>query len=571
MAIMIPEKPRDFEPASQEGVMFDALSELSDEYYIFHSFRITTTKDNVLRESETDFVVFNKNLGVVCIEAKAGKVKYENGVWLYGSGIKMHHGGPFNQASANKYKLMNYIENTSSRQILGKCKFLHAVWFPSLKEEQLRSMKMPSEGDKKLVLTKEALSEPERFIKNIFSIELPNKTETNLSDIEAHKLVREILCPQFNVFPSASFDSEIKKMIFHRLLKEQAGILNYLEDQRTAAINGAAGTGKTMIAVEKARRHAMEGDRVLFLCYNVKLKEHLQENYPDDNVAYSTIASFVCALCNTTKPDYQMAQNKLEDLYISGAFPYKHVIIDEGQDFGIDDIEENRIINTIKDIVTDNSVDGTFYVFYDKLQLIQAKNIPAFIEELDCRLTLYKNCRNTENIALTSLRPVSERTPKLFEGAVKGVPAKLHYCDNEDTEVKCIDSIIEGLESDGIKDIAIISCKSEGASILSPFAKEGNYRNCLFTTARKFKGLEADAVILIDANLETFTKDVLIYYVGASRARIRLDVVTSLSDDDCTIILNEVIKYSAKIGKPKRTLASALNAVGKQELRYEKD
>ena len=54
MAIMIPEKPRDFDPASQEGLIFDALALLPEDYYVFHSFRITDTRDGTFRESETD-------------------------------------------------------------------------------------------------------------------------------------------------------------------------------------------------------------------------------------------------------------------------------------------------------------------------------------------------------------------------------------------------------------------------------------------------------------------------------------------------------------------------------------
>lgn len=35
MAILIPEKPHQFDPASQEGLMFDALKLLSDDYYVY--------------------------------------------------------------------------------------------------------------------------------------------------------------------------------------------------------------------------------------------------------------------------------------------------------------------------------------------------------------------------------------------------------------------------------------------------------------------------------------------------------------------------------------------------------
>ena len=175
MATMIPEKPHHFPPESQEGIMFDAFELLPDGYYVFHSLRITSVEDNTFRESETDFVIFHADKGVICLEAKAGHVRYQDGYWKYGSGISMHNGGPFNQASSNKWKLKHYIENSKLSGIISRCKFLHAVWFPSISQSELVSMTMPPEADKALVLTKEALVNPEPFLERIFAIELPNK------------------------------------------------------------------------------------------------------------------------------------------------------------------------------------------------------------------------------------------------------------------------------------------------------------------------------------------------------------------------------------------------------------
>lgn len=564
MAIMIPEKPRNFDPASQEGLIFDALASLSEDYYVFHSFRITDTREGIFHESETDFVILNRTKGVICLEAKAGQVRYENGCWLYGSGIPMHNGGPFNQASANKYKLMRYISDSNMAFVLEKCKFFHAVWFPSVSNDRLRSMTLPSEGDKTLVLTKEALSDPEEFIDRVYALELPSRVQTNLSEFECKRLVREIFCPQFNVFPSASFEADLKKIVFHRLLDEQAGILDFLDEQLTAAVNGAAGTGKTMIAVEKARRHAAFGEKVLFLCFNTQLKDYLENNYAREFVSYYTIAGFACKICNTARPDYKELKSKLEDYYISGSFPYKHVIIDEGQDFGSEAIEETDIIQLIHDIIVDTDQGGTFYVFYDRLQLIQAREMPKFISDLDCRLTLYRNCRNTENIAVTSLRPITERKPRVFDGAVKGAPAKLHFCDSVQSEHERIDVIIDELAADGYRDIVILTCKTEATSVLSNSVKGGMYRNkYLFTTCRKFKGLEADVVVLVDVDKTTFEQDnVLLFYVGTSRARIKLEITAVLSDDDCKDILLSALNYQGKVRRAKRDLAGALNAIG---------
>ena len=393
---------------------------------------------------------------------------------------------------------------------------------------------------------------------------LPSSVETKLSEIECKRLVREIFCPQFNVFPSASFEADLKKIVFHRLLDEQAGILDFLDEQLTAAVNGAAGTGKTMIAVEKARRHAAAGERVLFLCFNAQLKDFLEENYARDLVSYYTIAGFACKICNTVKPNYDELREKLEDYYISDSFPYKHVIIDEGQDFGIEAIEETDIIQLIHDIIVGLDQGGTFYVFYDRLQLIQAKEMPKFIGDLDCRLTLYRNCRNTENIAVTSLRPITERKPKVFEGTVKGAPARIHFCDSVQNERERIDSIIDNLAADGYRDVVLLTCKTEATSILSDSVNNGRYRNkYLFTTCRKFKGLEADVVILLDVDKATFEQEnVLIFYVGTSRARIKLEITAILSDDDCKEILTSVLNYQGKIRRAKKDFAGALNAIG---------
>ena len=242
-----------------------------------------------------------------------------------------------------------------------------------------------------------------------------------------------------------------------------------------------------------------------------------------------------------------------------------HIIVDEGQDFGIDSIDEANILDQIKMIINDvEKLNGTFYVFYDKLQLIQADHMPSFIEDADCKLTLYRNCRNTENIAVTSLRPFSERKPKLLPGAVKGVPARFYFCETDEDISSRVDQIIDGLTADGISSIVILTCKTEESSLLSTKVSSGKYRNkYLFTTCRKFKGLEADAVILIDVDGSTFNpENVQLYYVGTSRAKIRLDVITTMNDEDCRSILSKCLGIQKEFKKPKKDLCSALNGWG---------
>ena len=563
MAIMIPNLPRDYDPQSLEGNMFNALSSLPDDYFIIHSFKNVFVEENVLHEGEADFVVFNQNLGIICIEAKAGQIKYQGGCWKYASDRVMKHGGPYNQASKNKWELLTRIQMSPLKDLQYRCKLLHAVWFPSIKESDLLTNRFPAEFDRHITMTMEALENPKKYLDSIYKIELENGLKTELSDNDAKRIIREIICPEFNIFPSSSFDVDLKNITFNRLLEEQKVLLDYLVEQKSAVINGAAGTGKTMIAVEKATRHANNGEKVLFLCFNAFLRDHLEKRYGNTNITYMTIDGFACRICNTQRADYKNASDKVIDMFLTGTFPYKHVIVDEGQDFGREEIEESDFLQAIHDTVVENDeVDGTFYVFYDKLQLIQSKTIPSYIADADCKLTLYKNCRNTENIALTSLKPITERTPKLYEGAIKGVPATIHFCGDSESICRCVENVIENLKNDGISDVVILTCNTEDESALKPIVSNGYISKKLFTSCRKYKGLEADAVILVDIDEETFEEEnVLRFYVGASRARVRLEMVCAMDELECTKTLEEKLNYHKKIKKPMREFAYALNAL----------
>ena len=569
MAIMIPERPREFKVKSREDIMFDALAKLPDDYYVVHSFQETKIKDgNRIIDAEADFVVFNRSKGLMVIEAKASVGGYENGKWYYANGEEMSHDGPFAQARMMMYDIQDHMRARGMLSSIDHCKFYHAVWFPTASAAQIRRLPLPMDALRELILTEEALYDPEPYLEKIFSLAEKRKTVTDLTEAQASRIVNEILCPQFEIAPAASFDTDTKHMLFHRLLKEQASVLNFLEEQKTAVINGAAGTGKTLVAVEKAKRHAFRGEKVLFLCFNRQLRDHLAENYAHENIDYETIARFACRLGHTPEPDYELLNRLLENMWENGSFPYQHVVVDEGQDFGSDAIEEADILETLKTIIEDTKENGSFYVFYDKLQLVQARKMPKFLEDADCKLTLYRNCRNTENIAKTSLRPISDRSPKLMENCIVGVPARMHFCPGDDAVLAAVDDALDALLGDGIRNIVILTCRKEADSVLAPYLQDGKYpagkESIRFTTCRKFKGLEADAVILVDVDEETFLggdgKNVLLYYVGTSRARLRLDIMTAMDNDACVRVLGSLGK-TERVKRPQRDLARALNAI----------
>ena len=558
MAIMVPSFPYGFSPASREDDIFDSLqNKLSDDYYVFHSFKLAELKNGTWREREIDFVIYNKSKGLLFIEAKAGKVFCDKGQWKYQSGIDMKD--PFKQADNGKWEFYNKLyskQKDVKDPITNRCKMLHAVWFPSICRKQLDSYVLPQNASREIILTKEDLDNgPQATIEKIFNIQIRDGFPmlNTITDADDKYLMNNFLCPEFKIIPPKSFVLDKKRKHFDAMIEEQYGLLNYLEYQRNAVINGAAGTGKTMIAVEKARRHAENGESVLFLCFNIKLKEFLEKAYPINNVSYYTIDGFACKMCSTGIPDYNYLQDVLYEYYDEKKykdFPYTHIIIDEGQDFGQKKIHSNEIFSLLESIVLLKET-GTFYVFYDKMQLIQADDIPDYIKNADCKLTLYKNCRNTKRIAETSFKVFDKKQkPKLFDAALSGNMPFVKFIDSTNYR-EALDKEIGKSFADGITDIQILCCSNSGKCEYDAFVKNEQYitkkgKMIPYTTCRKFKGLEAEKIILVGVNKDSIFDNEKMFYVGASRAKLELTVLASMSKDECKEFL---AKYKVSIKK----------------------
>ena len=542
--------------------MFNALEKLPSDFYVFHSYVILDVRDGVVHESETDFVVFSESEGLLCIEAKAGRnISCEMGVWRYGSGQIMNDGGPFEQARKNKWKFSKMLRNRGMGPIADACKMQHAVWFPHMSRARANELDIPADMDRKLLMTEEDLRDPLPAVKRILSYQPSNRAEHALTTGQAKRLIREVLCPSFSIPISSTLDIDLGRQAFERLLREQMMVLDFLEEQPCVAINGAAGTGKTVVAIEKAQRSASAGERTLFLCFNRLLRDHLSDRYDDDLIDFFTVDGLAAKIC---RGDVSRLADALEDQYLEGVFPYTHVIVDEGQDFGQERLEESSILKKLSEIACAQE-GGTFYVFYDKMQLVQAETLPECIREAECRVVLRRNCRNTENIAKTSVKSLHiDKDPLMKEGGIKGALPKLFFSEAGSGQTKAIDAALEDCVSEGYKEIVIISCTTLDKSVALERVSDGMYvwkgKRFPITTCRRFKGLEADAVVLIDVTKESFEdgKDMLLY-VGSSRARFCLNMVCRMTDDECIEVLRRYGRKDAR--RPKKALAACLNAL----------
>lgn len=561
MATMIPSVMTEFAPESKEDLMFEALKKLPDDYYVFYSFRTDDIIEDeygvkTLKEHETDFIIFHKDKGLLFLEAKAGNnIKCSYGDWYYSNGTRMAHGGPFCQARDRMYGLSKLIHKSLHKNYMELCNFIFGVWFPQMSEKDIKRLSLPQECTHEQIMPAEALEEPQKYIDRLFSIRLNSPIKrAGLDKNDAAVLIEKFLCPEVEVFQTQGATDVETKIKFSRMLKEQVNVIKYLEDQRFVVISGIAGTGKTVIALERAKRWADDKHRVLFLCYNKLLARYIEQNYTNTNIDYYTISGYACLLGGCDEPDYEMAAEALMEQTEYDRFPYKYVIIDEGQDFGRKEILNSAILDLLKAAVEKN--DGAFYVFYDKLQMVQANKLAAFIAEADSKVTLYKNCRNTFNIAMTSVKSLPRTTKTIVkEGTVQGKPANLHFCNARELTSR-LDRIVGALRNEGIENIVILTCSTIKKSCFAADVNEAKnlYKNKTpFYTTRMFKGLEADAIILVDVEKDHFlgsSNDPTLrglFYVGASRARLRLEIITTMTESDCKeIIRQNPPQYSVK-------------------------
>jgi len=75
--------------------------------------------------------------------------------------------------------------------------------------------------------------------------------------------------------PGVTLADEESQLV--ELTENQMQVLRFIQGHRRALIEGCAGSGKTMLAIEKARMLASQGFKVLLLCFNAPLADFLQK------------------------------------------------------------------------------------------------------------------------------------------------------------------------------------------------------------------------------------------------------------------------------------------------------
>ena len=616
MAHMIPEAMLEFDPQGREDVVFKALRDgLDDGYWVLHSCNVNQTgRDGSFYEKEIDFVIYHREKGILCLEVKNGRgIAYYGGRWRYSSGQPMPHRGPFKQAQLERISVCNLLarrgEETAIikgderfRDIGRRCKVVRGVWFHGMAKEDIDHIGFPPESPRDRILSMDDL-DPARVraaVVRLFESETAHGFRTCLDDADDKWILDEVLTPNSpGLCPSKRSQAGFNEIVYKQLIQEQMRVLDFLDGQRSAVINGMAGTGKTFVAVGRARRCAMRGERTLFLCFNTALRDCLCAEFEAanrdlaDKVDFKTLDDFVAAYSEPLPDDiHTLPKDGLIALQLDryakavrvlrsdpSQFPYTQVIVDEGQDCAISYIEQSGIMDALKYAVAAKNGKTehapSFLMFYDAFQLVSLRagdtaELPRVIREADCKLTLYKNCRNTHSIAESAASGIlgAGKHPEMAAGALPGVRPELVFVDPKtvaDDYIMAVDRRIGKLQEEfSTDDIVVLSCSPHGdghsrlEKKLSPKSRAGRMFNGVFrfSTYRKFKGLDAPVVVLVDVDKSAFVgaHKAMPFYEGASRARQKLVVFASMSDEDCAEV---AVAYAGRNGAVSSTDARA--------------
>jgi hypothetical protein len=347
--------------------------------------------------------------------------------------------------------------------------------------------------------------------------------------------LRQALRPDFDKVPSiaVSIDDALDSVV--RLTDEQIDVLDSIDENERILCTGGAGTGKSFLAVEAARRGASAGGRTVLLCRSPVFAGFLRSRVANSDVAVADFDSIPKLLTKGT--------------------PFDVLIVDEAQDLLTVDS-----LSSLEQLVKGGLDGGRWRMFLDPnnqggLHEPMDPTVLNRLRKLGAQHRLRRNCRNTEQIVLqTQLLTGADIGVAVIEG--KGPPIEIVDVKDRADTAALLERRLVGWLDDGLRPghITILSplrlsessawllptgLRAQVAKVDAAEAAKWPPSTLTFSTVRDFKGLENRCIAVVDLERFAATEaDIAELYVAMTRAHAGLWVAVPQAQRQ---VLNKLI------------------------------
>lgn len=518
---LLPQQVRDDPMRSAEAKVYDALArQLGEDWVVFYSRPwLGLTPYGEEKDGEADFVIVHPVRGYLAIEVKGGAISFDpsTGRWLSKDrrNIRNYIKNPVSQAVSAKY---NLLEKAKLLDRWPKGRFIrmrHGVVFPDT-EEPPRDLgpDMP----RNLFCCRAELPSIGEWVKQ----RLSGGEEEPLGE-DGVNAFEELLASPFTLgVPLANYLSDDEEQI-ESLTPQQYYVLDAVAHIPRVAAGGGAGTGKTIVALEDARRLASTGRKTALLCLGSRLAGHLRERLKGTGVDVWTFPELCRQYAIATQLVSELsaadALEKGPDLLISAV---KHdpslrldaIVVDEAQDF------RTPWWIALEDILT-NPKTSFLHAYFDTNQSVYGDLTGelATFDIIPIRLT--RNLRNTKAIHASAAKFYQGH--EITADGPQGFEVTWEPCTPQTLDRTVVDAVrrLTGEGEVSPENIAVLAVSDKVIVLLQQ--RLAAFEGIVIAHVRDFKGLERQAVVLVATREIADERELA--YVALSRPRVHLTVI----------------------------------------------
>jgi ATP:corrinoid adenosyltransferase len=284
MARMIPPTFSGKTTSPGEKQLFQRLKEdpNTSEWIVLHSLDIAHHIRQI--EGEADFVVIVPSKGILCVEVKSHTHIQRDpaGYWYLGRDSTPEQRGPFKQASEAMHSLRTRLfaqYPQFKNLVFWSCVvFTHTPF--NVSSDEWHSWQVIDTNlfnSKPVSFLLENILDQARDFLTTCTTATWFKPNLNIPSPADCLEIAQALRPSFEFFESPESRERHLRQELKEYTEEQFLALERMAANPRVIFEGPAGTGKTLLAIEAARRAIESGLKVLLLCYNSLLGGWLEK------------------------------------------------------------------------------------------------------------------------------------------------------------------------------------------------------------------------------------------------------------------------------------------------------